>query len=216
MRDDMDETTEQDLFDQTVRRGAHPATTITSAMEYELAALTIATMHVATPRAQRRAWFVTWVAGISAATVLGAGAAAMAVGLGWLPWAQQPDGTFSYELPSGVRCEGRIGDLQAENPDIEAAVQQVFASIDVVATSDVAEWNRNLLADSSAVEYAQASVDSGHTAMGNVADQIYGMAVSQAVLETLDDELTLRGFDMSDERNMIAVQGQALCGSDIP
>lgn len=48
MRDDMDETTEQDLFDRTVRRGAHPATKITSAMEDELAALTIATMHVAT------------------------------------------------------------------------------------------------------------------------------------------------------------------------
>ena len=148
--------------------------------------------------------------------VFGIGAAAMATGL-WAPWAQTPDGTFTYTLPSGVSCEQRVGDLHSENPDIQRAVQEIFATTDVVAESDIAARNERLLTEDSALEYAQATVDSNSSpGYGTIEDVIYGMAVRTAVLETVNEELVERGFQLTDERATMSLRGQSLCGEDIP
>lgn len=210
------DSNEHDELDHVLRRLASPATLITPAVEDELASLTIATQRAARPAPRRRAWRLALSAGIPVVAVFGIGAAAMATGL-WAPWALTPDGTFTYTLPSGVRCEQRVGDLQSDDPDIQRAVQEIFATTDVVATSDVAGRNERLLADDSALEYAQATVDStGAPGYGTVEDVIYGMAVRSAVLETVDDELVERGFDLSGDGDTVSLRGQALCGEDIP
>lgn len=210
------DTTDRDELDLALLNVAYPTTQITPAVENELASLTIATLREARPRARKRGWRFVLTAGIPVVAVFGVGAAAVATGL-WAPWAQTPDGTFTYTLPSGVRCEERIGNLHAENPDIQSAVQDIFATMDVVADSDVDAWNERLLAADSLHEYAQATVASSSSpGYRTIEDVIYGMAVSHAVLETVDQELVERGFDLSDERNMISSQGQTLCGEDIP
>lgn len=207
---------DDDEIARVLRRLARPTTRITPEVEDELASLTIATLGETVPIARKRAWQFSLTAGLPVLLVFGVGAAAAATGL-WVPWAQTPDGSFTYTLPSGVSCEQRVGNLRVDNPDIQRAVQEIFAEMDVVAQSDVAARNERLLAEDSALEYAQATVYSdGSPGYSTIADVIYGMAVSAAVLETLDEELIARGFDMSDERNMISVEGQVLCGEDIP
>lgn len=209
--------TDHGELDRTLQRLAHPATPITPLIEDELASLTITTMRESRPIAQRRVWRLSLTAGVSLAAVIGVGAAAAAAGLLWAPWAQTPDGSFTYKLPSGIACEERVGNLHAENPEVQQAVQEIFSSRDVVADSDVAAWNERLLAEDSALAYAEATVrDSSLPGYSTTADVIYGMAVSRAVMETVDQELVQRGFDTSDERNMISIQGQTLCGEDIP
>lgn len=149
--------------------------------------------------------------------VFGIGAAAMATGL-WAPWAQTPDGTFTYTLPSGMTCEQRVGDLHSENPDIQRAVQEIYATMDVVADSDVAARYERLLTEDSALEYAQATVDSnsGLPGYSTIEDVIYGMAVGTAVNKTVNEELVERGFFRADEQYSMSLRGQSLCGEDTP
>lgn len=206
--------TDHGELDQALRALAHPATALSPTIEDDLAELTIATMREGYPR-RRRAWRFAVTAGISAVAVLGVGATAVATGL-WAPWAMKPDGSYRYALPSGVRCEGRVGDLYAENPEIRVAVQQIFTDIDVVSVADVAGWKDRLAADEPALQYAETTAEqSDSSGTTTVADVIYGMAVSQAISETVTRELARRGFDMSEERNLISLQGQSLCGEDL-
>lgn len=211
------DTKDHDELDQVLRRLASPTTPITPAVEDELASLTIATMRAARPIARKRAWRLSLTAGIPVVAVFGIGAAAMATGL-WAPWAQTPDGTFTYTLPSGVTCEQRVGDLHSENPDIQGAVQEIYATMDVVADSDVAARYERLLTEDSALEYAQATVDSnsGLPGYSTIDDVIYGMAVRGAVGKTVNEELVERGFFQPDEQYSMSLQGQSLCGEDIP
>ena len=192
-------TTDQDELDRALRDLAHPASPLTPGVEDELAMLTIATMREGFPRRQR-GWKFALAGGLSVAAVLGIGATAVATGL-WAPWATTPDGSYRYTLPSGVTCEGRVGDLYAENPDVRAAVQQIFADTDVVSAADIAGSNSRLQADESAIEYAEVIAEqSDSPGTTTPADVIYGMAVSQAVTETVNQELEARGFDMFDDR----------------
>jgi hypothetical protein len=211
------DTKDHEELDQVLRRLASPTTRITPAVEDELASLTIATRRAARPDARKRAWRLSLTAGIPVVAVFGLGAAAMATGL-WEPWAHTPDGTFTYTLPSGVICEERVGDLRSENPDIQRAVQEIYATMDVVADADVAARYERLLIEDSALEYAQAMVvsNSGSPGYGTIEDVIYGMAVSTAVNKTVNEELVERGFFQSGERYSMALRGQTLCGEDIP
>lgn len=209
------DTTDHDELDQVLRRLASSTTQITPQVEDELASLTIATMRAARPVARKRGWRLSLTAGIPVVAVFGIGAAAMATGL-WEPWAQTPDGTFTYTLPSGMTCEHRVGDLHSENPDIQRAVQDIFATTDVVAESDIAARNERLLTEDSALEYAQAMVDGGLPGHSTIEDVIYGMAVRTAVLKTVNEELVERGFFQTDERDMLSLRGQWLCGEETP
>lgn len=211
------DTTDHDELDQVLSRLAAPTTQITPAVEDELASLTIATRRAARPDARKRAWRLSLTAGIPVVAVFGIGAAAMATGL-WAPWAQTPDGTFTYTLPSGVTCEQRVGDLHSENPDIQRAVQEIYATMDVVADSDVAARYERLHTEDSALEYAQAMVDSnsGLPGYSTIEDVIYGMAVRTAVNKTVNEELVERGFFQADEQYSMSLRGQSLCGEDIP
>ncbi len=207
--------TDRDELDRALQQLAHPATPVTPAVEDQLAVLTITTLRESTPRRCRRASQAALIGGISLAAVLGIGATAVATGL-WAPWALEPEGSFRYTLPSGVTCEQRVGDLVAENPDVRRAVQEIFASTDVVGTSDIAGWADRLGADDSARQYAEAIVAQSDTpGTSTIEDVVYGMAVSQAVIETVSDELAARGFDVDDENNLISVQGQSLCGEEL-
>lgn len=206
---------DQDDLDRALRSLARPATTITPAIEDELAKLTITTMREATSSSTSPPWRFAVAGVLSVGAIVGVGAAAVATGL-WAPWAQTPDGSFTYVLPSGVTCEERVGDLYADNPDVRSAVQDIFATTDVVAVSDVAGSVAELEADDATVAYAEAALAAGDVhGMTTTADVIYSMAVSNAVSETVQEQLAARGFDMSEEQNLISFQGQALCGQDI-
>ena len=210
------DTNDHDELDQVLRRLASPTTQITPAVEDELASLTIVTRRAARPVARKRAWRLSLTAGIPVVAVFGIGAAAMATGL-WAPWAQTPDGTYTYTLPSVVTCEQRVGDLHSEDPDIQRAVQEIFDTMDVVAESDVDARYEWLLTQDSALEYAQATVESSSSpGYSTTEDVVYGTAVRGAVLKTVNEELVERGFFQSDERDTMSLRGQALCGEDIP
>lgn len=210
------DTKDHDELDRLLRRLASPTTQVTPAVEDELASLTIATRRASRPVVRKNAWRLSLAAGIPVVAVFGIGAAAMATGL-WAPWAQTPDGTFTYTLPSGVICEARVGEIQVENPEIQRALQDIFATTNVVAASDVVARNELLLSEDSALEYARATVEgSSSSGYGTIEDVIYGMAVRGAVLETLNEELVERGFDVSNKRNMLSLRGQWLCGDDVP
>ncbi|MDO5501988.1 MAG: hypothetical protein Q4G67_02325 [Actinomycetia bacterium] len=67
-------------------------------------------------------------------------AAAAAIG-GWsAPWAQDPDGSIEFTLPSGDECEIRIGDLGSSD---EGSADQVRAWLDEHTLDeivDIEEW----------------------------------------------------------------------------
>lgn len=107
----------------------------------------------------------------------------------------------SLHAASGVSCEGRVGDFYAENPDVRAAVQQIFTSVDVVSVSDLSGWGERLEADESAVEYGEVIAEqSDSPGTTTPAEVINGMAVSQAVIETVSQELSAQGLHVRGEQ----------------
>lgn len=182
-------------------------------LEQEIARLTVGTMSAARSRPRRSAAII--VAGSLAVLFAGGAAAAAATGL-WHPWAEEPDGTFQYTLPSGVTCEERVGDIHAANPEVRSAIQEIFRSTDVVARADVGAFEERLRGDDEAVALAERWIDTGSTTLTSTDDVLAQMATSRAVIDVVMIELEERGFDPEEPENMISARGQAICEGGAP
>lgn len=147
-------------------------------------------------------------AGALSLVLVGGTAAASGV---WAPWAESPDGTFTYMLPSGSVCEERVGDFHADNPAVQVEVQRIFADIDVVSVADVESWRERLSTDPAYAAVAQQWIDSGESQVDTIEDAIAMSATSNAVMEVVQAELTERGFSPAHPENMVSVRGQSVC-----
>lgn len=183
----------------------------TPELEWELARLAVATRTRRRRARSHRVGVIAAAGGV--ALLLAGGAAAAATGL-WQPWAETPDGTFTYVLPGGIECEERVGEITAENPEVRAAIQSIFRDVDVVAKAEPAQWERRLQGQPEAVEIARTWIESGRTTLPTVDDVIAQMAMSRAVNDVVASELEERGFDPGRSENMIESRGQAICTED--
>lgn len=147
-------------------------------------------------------------AGALSLVLVGGAAAASGV---WAPWAEHPDGTFTYVLPSGLVCEERVGDFHADNPAVQVEVQRIFADIDVVSVADVESWRERLTKNPEYAAVVQEWIDSGDSQVSTIEDAIAMSATSNAVMEVVQAELADRGFSPAHPDNMISVSGQSLC-----
>lgn len=206
----MPETTGDEL-DRVLRAAGMSLTPRTAALDDELTELTVATRLRAARSVVRRPLRLA-AAGALGLVLLG-GTAAAASGL-WEPWATTPDGVFTYVLPSGIECEERVGDITAENPQVRAAVHEIFTEMDVVAAADIDKWRQRLESDPAYVDLAQQWMDEGTSDPRTVEDMIAQGAVSRAVMEVVDAELQERGFNPDAPENAASIRGQAMCGED--
>lgn len=204
-----------DHLDRALRRAGDLIAPRTPELEHELAALSVATRSRTRSRAPKHIGTIAAAGGV--ALLLAGGAAAAATGV-WRPWAETPDGAFTYVLPSGIECEERVGVVEADGPDVRAALQSIFETVDVVAVaeSDVPAWERRLRADDGALDLARTWVETGRTSLPTVDDVIAQMAYSRAVQDVISRELEDRGLDPDESRNGIASRGQAVCTEEAP
>lgn len=132
--------------------GCDPAGELTS-RERELLAVMV---EESVPRRRRYARPVA--AGLAAAVALGgAGVAAAATGV-WERWARKdPYLAVTFQLPSGTRCEYRVGDLKGTSPEVERVVRDTLANAtfsveDVVNGAKYVGYPRSPLTDDDAYQ----------------------------------------------------------------
>ncbi|MFG6444797.1 hypothetical protein ACFXP7_05780 [Microbacterium sp. P06] len=124
-----------DEIDQLLTR-SDPANDL-SAQERRLTAEMI---EKSTPMRKRRGYARPLAVGAIAAVLLGGGgmAAAAASGL-WEGWAQNDAlAIVHYELPSGVSCEWRIGNVRGAPDEVDQVIREALADLDLT-DADIAE-----------------------------------------------------------------------------
>lgn len=99
-----------DRLDLLLEHAAPDPMMIDSALMREMNAVSIATsLQVAAERpVVRRTPRLAAGVGLAVLLSAGGGAAFAAGGFNWLPWAQDPDVSYTFTLPSGRSCEARI------------------------------------------------------------------------------------------------------------
>ncbi|MBZ2197386.1 hypothetical protein [Occultella gossypii] len=178
-------------------RSAAPPTPVTDAVTDD----GIARLVGVTRRASRpRRWRQLAAVGVAASVVVAGAGAAAADGLGWSwsPWAQDPDQSFIYTLPSGIECESRIGDVLHPDPEVTSAVREVLSEDGILDRVDVdgmlrimrSEDRGHVLADGTEVDARYGTVYYPDT------DNEYQQAVDRAVSEYVTEELAERDIEM--------------------
>jgi hypothetical protein len=153
-------------------------------------------------------------AAVTSATIAlvlaGGGAAAAATLMEWKPWAEHPDASFQYTLPSGAECELRVGNLLGADEAAEQALRDFFATQDPLTDEVIrAEIER-----SRAVTHTATSPDGTLIEIAwddprfYDADQEYGRAVSEVVTSGLWEYLEARGIEVSPDASY---EGEAHC-----
>lgn len=151
------------------------------------------------PRHAGRASRVVSV-GVVTVIALGGGAAAAVTVDSWRWWDQyqsrQPDGTFTYTLPSRAVCEGIFTLDRSADPAVVAIVQNYLASVNVAEVAD----QDGALAEVSEVRAAQDPAASGgqRDASGmwlSPTDALYKDTIHVAVHNAVSGELDRHGYD---------------------
>ncbi|MFI2752587.1 hypothetical protein ACGIF2_04040 [Cellulomonas sp. P22] len=157
------------------------------------------------PRTARR------TAGFAAALGLGLGgvgvaaAAVTGVDLPWSPWAQEPDATLTYTLPSGAVCEQRLGNVESSDQARVEALQEYVSTHDVLALADVDGAITQMRTEERTFEGHRAEYPSEYYPSP---DSEYQQAVSQAVAHLVFGELERRGFGPDTD---LSLMGEAHC-----
>jgi hypothetical protein len=192
-----------DAFDEALDRSAPRATT-DAEIDQEL------TLMVRRARSAARQRPRPWgrriaVAGAILALAAGGATTAAATGL-WSPWAEDPAVIYSYELPSGVWCEVRTGNVMAHGrPDVVAAIEDILENGDVFARADIDA----AITESRAAENSYMGKPAGHGTDYYNADNEYRMAVDHAVTLVLFADLEKRIPDYAGVS--ISWEGEANC-----
>lgn len=151
---------------------------------------------------------------IATAAVLAVGgmsAAAATVASDWAPWAQQPDHTLTYTLPSGAQCEQRIGGMTGDDPAVIAAAKEFARTHDLMSLADIDgviarfRTGNHVNVDENGIEYPAPY---GTPRYFNP-DAEYQVAVSQALNELIGAELDRQGFDAGEAG--FSFLGEARC-----
>lgn len=136
--------------------------------------------------------------GITAAVLVFGGATAAAAGgqiMDWSWWAEDPEYTLTYTLPSGAECESRIGNYQGADPAAVEAIRDYASGVDLLEVADI---------DGAIAEYRAGGTyfmnpdgtqeDAGFGTEHYKADHEYSTAVWNAVSQVIDEEMKRQGF----------------------
>ncbi len=166
------------------------------------------------PRAKRAAAITGVLALLMAG---GAGVATAADYFDWAPWAQDPVGAYTYELPSGAACEVRFGNVQIvdrkdrdRREEIEQDLREWFNGTDVAgaALADVNDY----IADSRAGEHKMqledgSQVPAGYGTPYYDADLEYQAALSQSI----DDKVMAESERLGYADEIASLEGHGYC-----
>lgn len=193
-----------DLLDDLLDRSAPATRTAESA---DLVAMTMAARREAIPR--RRMPRIALGVGIAALLAGGAGIA-VANDLMWSDWVKDPQGWYSFTLPSGATCTAQTGDIEANDPRVAEAVTAFYAS-DVMARVDVEAALAELRSEPWIVTLEDGSTEvlepgSPHFSF----DEEYKGAVSIAVGHALTDHLAASNLPRAEHTAL----GEILCSND--
>lgn len=191
----------QDDLDERLAQAAPRDVVVTSAVEDELARMTVVsrTDRGRTSGARRHLSRAATI-GISTVIVLAtAGAAAAAVTFGpWFSdWADDPVATITYTLPGGDVCERRIGAITAEGEDSTAAVEKVLTTPGLFDDLDIDAALQELRAETDATKTLAdgTEVDVSFGTPGYLTpDEEYQQAVTRALMHELMGELADSGL----------------------
>ncbi len=213
MRPDLDE---RDPLDDLLAASAPRLAELDAELRDATIALTVAAEREARPAGVLRRMPRPVVVGVAAALLLGgAGAAAAATAQDWVPWAQTPDAAYTYTLPSGAVCEQRMGHVQSSDEDVNQAVRDYVARVDLLALADVDAALETLRGGESTQQLPDGSSAPGGDGTDYSADSEYSDALSLAIGELIRDELERQGFDLDDPDLNLSYEGQAFCpGAD--
>lgn len=190
-----------DHLDVLLDASAPADTTASPALRHDLAVMAARARTASRPK--RRPLRVAATAGLAALLLSGAGTAVAATVFDWEPWAQHPDLSYPFVLPSGRACEARVAVYDVEHVDADGAVTRAPAD-----DSDFAHHIRGLdLVDQAAVQASLVEVrqrdtsvsyvavtpaglleDVPATASGPTEDDEYAAAVSATVRSALDEQ----------------------------
>jgi hypothetical protein len=171
----------------TLLNAGDPANELTAAEQRVVAEM----VGRSVPARMRRRYARPIAVGAIAAVLIGGGgmAAAAVTGL-WDPWAQNDAlATLSYELPSGVSCELRIGNVQGAPDEVDDVIREALSGAQFSA-ADVAE--------------GAASIGSADTTSD---DEAYQTGFNWAV--NLRIERALEAHDL--DGKWASFSGQAIC-----
>jgi len=131
-----------------------------------------------------------------AVVLVGGGAAAAAEIANWnAPWAGQPDGSLSFQLPSGGTCEQRLGDLHIKNDEAEESIRSWLAGQPVAEVLDVdAAIARSRAEGPSTHVVGDQEFTVGYGTENYDADYEYVQAVWRAEMDAITAKLRQEGF----------------------
>ncbi len=210
----------QDDLDERLAQAAPRDVVVTSAVEDELARMTVVsrTDRGRTSGARRHLSRAATI-GISTVIVLAtAGAAAAAVTFGpWISdWADDPVATITYTLPDGDVCERRMGAIAGEDAELTAAIEGILTSPGVFENLDIDAAIHDIRAETDSTETLAdgTQVDVSYGTPGYMTpDEEYEFAVTRAVLSEVMSELAEMGLgDAAPERWAgLAFEGETKC-----
>lgn len=129
------------------------------------------------------------IAGITAALLGGGGIAVAATGL-WNGWAEDDAlAILKYELPSGVSCERRIGNVQGAPDEVDEVIRATLAGADI-DDAEVAEGAAYVGASDPLTD-----------------DDAYQAGYNWAIILRIEEALTARGLD----DKWASLEGQGIC-----
>ena len=229
---------QRDSLDDLLNRSA-PTHGETANLHPQFSAMVRDAQLQAAPPRQARAWRAAVGAGLGVLLVGGAGAAFASGILNWEPWAEDPDISYSFTLPSGIGCETRVlidsapdqGGNGTPTPSVGAEqfrswaqTTDLFALADVDARLVELEQNGGMPADLAPLQPGQRElmvvVKPGggldvvpKTDSGPSADDLYAHAVDLAMTDVLLSKSAELGMDGT-AGNTWSTSQQMLCGSE--
>ncbi|MFG6475753.1 hypothetical protein ACFXP7_05135 [Microbacterium sp. P06] len=231
-------STPHDSLDDLLNRSA-PAHGETADLHARFSLMVRDAQREAAPTRTPRAWRAAVGAGLGVLLVGGAGAAFASGIFNWEPWAEDPDISYSFTLPSGIDCETRIlidsapaqGGNGIPTPSVGAEqfrswaqTTDLFALADVDARLAELEQNGGMPADMAPMQPGEQElmvvVEPGggldvvpKTDGGPSADDLYAHAVDLAMTDVLTSKSAELGLDGT-AGNGWSTSQQMLCGSE--
>jgi hypothetical protein len=205
----------EDTLGERLMSARPRASVVTREVEDELARMSVAAW--TDTRAVRSAPKLSRIvgAGIATAVLIGGVGAAAASVVGWSMWAQEPDGSFAFTLPSGTICEGRIGGVEAEDPEIQEELSDWLSNVDLISVLAIDEAVTAVRADQE--RFAKEQAAQGVEYPMPDADQEYQLALSFAVEAAAYHELEERGYSLDRVAEAgLSFSTQTLSGDEVP
>ncbi len=147
----------------------------------------------------------------------GAGVATAASISGWQSWAQSPDYTTHFTLPSGAHCEYRLV-VRGGDPAEVASIRDYLRTADLIGQANIyAELQRQAGHDVSVVGDDGKVDRTARATEVESADEIYLTAVEGAIQSVVWDEVAGRGFSNPMTGSDLWFSSQPDCpGADLP